>query len=88
METSKTIDLKAMTKDELTTLLQKKIFQLGVNGLQQNDILRLIDQIETELARRKEENISQVKSTEEEVTEKNSTETSETGVISNDEQAE
>ena len=88
METSKTIDLKAMTKDELTTLLQKKIFQLGVNGLQQNDILRLIDQIETELARRKEENISQVKSTEEEVTEKNSTETSETGVINNDEQAE
>lgn len=88
METSKTIDLKTMTKDELTTLLQKKIFQLGVNGLQQNDILRLIDQIETELARRKEENISQVKSTEEEVTEKNSTETSETGVINNDEQAE
>lgn len=88
METSKTIDLKTMTKDELTTLLQKKIFQLGVNGLQQNDILRLIDQIETELARRKEENISQVKSTEGEVTEKNSTETSETGVINNDEQAE
>ena len=88
METSKTIDLKTMTKDELTTLLQKKIFQLGVNGLQQNDILRLIDQIETELARRKEENISQVKSTEGEVTEENSTETSETGVINNDEQAE
>lgn len=88
METSKTIDLKTMTKDELTNLLQKKIFQLGVNGLQQNDILRLIDQIETELARRKEENISQVKSTEEEVTEKNSIETSETGVINNDEQAE
>ena len=88
METSKTIDLKTMTKDELTTLLQKKIFQLGVNGLQQNDILRLIDQIETELARRKEENISKVKSTEGEVTEKSSTETSETGVINNDEQAE
>ena len=88
METSKTIDLKTMTKDELTTLLQKKIFQLGVNGLQQNDILRLIDQIETELARRKEENISQVKSTEGEVTEESSTETSETGVINNDEQAE
>lgn len=86
METSKTIDLKEMTKDELTTLLQKKIFQLGVNGLQQNDILRLIDQIETELARRKEENISQAKLVKEEDTEKNSTATSETGVIENDEQ--
>lgn len=53
-----TIDLKKMTQKELTQLLQKKIFQLGMNGLQQNDLLRVVDAIEAELARRKEENIS------------------------------
>ena len=59
MENMETIDLKTLTKKELTTLLQKKIFQLGVNGLQQKDILSVIDAVEKELARRKEENISQ-----------------------------
>ena len=49
-----TIDLKKMTQKELTQLLQKKIFQLGMNGLQQNDLLRVVDAIEAELARRKE----------------------------------
>jgi hypothetical protein len=37
------------------TLLQKKIFQLGMNGLQQKDLTNLIEMIEKELARRKEE---------------------------------
>lgn len=59
MENMETVDLKTLTKKELTTLLQKKIFQLGVNGLQQKDILSVIDAVEKELARRKEENISQ-----------------------------
>ena len=54
-----TIDLKEMTKEQLTTLLQKKIFQLGMNGLQQNDIMKVINEVEKELARRKEANISQ-----------------------------
>lgn len=30
-----------------------------MNGLQQNDLLKIIDAVEKELARRKEENISQ-----------------------------
>ena len=61
-----TIDLKEMTKEQLTTLLQKKIFQLGMNGLQQNDIMKVINEVEKELARRKEANISQVNTQKEE----------------------
>ena len=61
-----TIDLKEMTKEQLTTLLQKKIFQLGMNGLQQNDIMKVIDEVEKELARRKEANISQANTQKEE----------------------
>lgn len=67
-----TIDLKTMTKKDLTELLQKKIFQLGMTGLQQNDLLTVINAIETELARRKEENISQANSAKEENADKNS----------------
>lgn len=61
-----TIDLKEMTKEQLTTLLQKKIFQLGMNGLQQNDIMKVINEVEKELARRKEANISQANTQKEE----------------------
>ena len=61
-----TIDLKEMTKEQLTTLLQKKIFQLGMNGLQQNDIMKVINEVEKELARRKEVNISQANTQKEE----------------------
>ena len=61
-----TINLKEMTKEQLTTLLQKKIFQLGMNGLQQNDIMKVINEVEKELARRKEANISQANTQKEE----------------------
>ena len=61
-----TIDLKEMTKEQLTTLLQKKIFQLGMNGLQHNDIMKVINEVEKELARRKEANISQANTQKEE----------------------
>ena len=61
-----TIDLKEMTKEQLTTLLQKKILQLGMNGLQQNDIMKVINEVEKELARRKEANISQANTQKEE----------------------
>ena len=61
-----TIDLKEMTKEQLTTLLQKKIFQLGMNGLQQNDIMKVINEVEKELARRKGANISQANTQKEE----------------------
>ena len=60
METTEVINLQEMSKKDLETILQKKIFQLGMTGLQQNDLLRIIDQIEKELTRRKEANISQV----------------------------
>ena len=60
METTEIINLQEMSKKDLETILQKKIFQLGMTGLQQNDLLRIIDQIEKELTRRKEANISQV----------------------------
>lgn len=56
-----TMKLEQLTEQELKTLLQKKIFQLGVNGLQQNDLLRVINSIEVELGRRKEKDISQAK---------------------------
>ena len=55
-----------MTKEQLTTLLQKKIFQLGMNGLQQNDIMKVINEVEKELARRKEANITQANTQKEE----------------------
>ena len=59
MENTETVSLKEMTKKELETLLQKKIFQLGINGLQQKDLVKIIEAVEKELTRRKEENISQ-----------------------------
>ena len=61
-----TIELKETTKEQLTTLLHKKIFQLGMNGLQQNDIMKVINEVEKELARRKEANISQANTQKEE----------------------
>ena len=59
MEDTETMSLREMTKKELETLLQKKIFQLGINGLQQKDLVKIIEAVEKELTRRKEENISQ-----------------------------
>lgn len=44
----------------------EKIFQLGMNGLQQNDIMKVINEVEKELARRKEANISQANTQKEE----------------------
>lgn len=79
METMETISLKEMTKKELETLLQKKIFQLGMNGLQQNDLLKIIDLVEKELARRKEENISQVNTQKETLNEEKTETTNEDG---------
>ncbi len=79
METTETISLKEMTKKELETLLQKKIFQLGMNGLQQNDLLKIIDLVEKELARRKEENISQVNTQKETLNEEKTETTNEDG---------
>lgn len=79
METTETISLKEMTKKELETLLQKKIFQLGMNGLQQNDLLKIIDLVEKELARRKEGNISQVNTQKETLNEEKTETTSEDG---------
>ena len=79
METTETISLKEMTKKELETLLQKKIFQLGMNGLQQNDLLKIIDLVEKELARRKEQNISQVHTQKETLNEEKTETTNEDG---------
>ena len=59
METTESINLTEMKKEELMTLLQKRIFQLGMNGLQQNELTKEIEEIEAELKRRKEESISQ-----------------------------
>ena len=81
METTEVINLQEMSKKDLETMLQKKIFQLGMTGLQQNDLLRIIDQIEKELTRRREANISQANTKEDiektEILEKEKTNTDE-----------
>lgn len=56
-----TIDLKKMTKVELNTLLQNKIFQLGVNGIQHNDLIKQIEDIENEMKTRVDEDTFQAK---------------------------